>query len=320
MKKILITGAAGFIGFYSSLKFSKSDHVVGIDNINNYYSQKLKKDRIKILKKNKNFKFYKVDIKDSKNLEKIFIKYKPDIVLNLAAQAGVRYSLKYPKKYLSNNIDGFFNILEYCKKYDVKLLMYGSSSSVYGLKSKGPFKESSSTDKPISVYAATKKTNEMMAEVYNHLYGLKCVGLRFFTVYGPWGRPDMALYDFVSKILTKKKITVYNKGNLLRDFTFIDDIVTSIIKLSKLRSDKFNNLILNIGNSKPVLLNSFIKEIEKNLKINANIKYEPLPRSDVKITHSNSKKLYSLIKSRPNTNYKTGIKKFIDWYKKHYQV
>ena len=160
----------------------------------------------------------------------------------------------------------------------------------------------------------------MMAEVYNHLYGLKCVGLRFFTVYGPWGRPDMALYDFVSKISTKKKITVYNKGNLFRDFTFIDDIVKSIIKLSKLKSDKFDNLILNIGNSKPILLNSFIKEIEKNLKINANIKYELLPRSDVKITHSNSKKLYSLIKSRPNTNYKKGIKKFIDWYKKYYQV
>lgn len=320
MKKILITGAAGFIGFHSSLKFSKSNYVVGIDNINNYYSQKLKKDRIKILKKNKNFKFFKIDIKDSKNLEKIFVKYKPDIVLNLAAQAGVRYSLQYPKKYLSNNIDGFFNILECCKKYDVRLLLYGSSSSVYGLKSKGPFKESSSTDKPISMYAATKKTNEMMAEVYNHLYGLKCVGLRFFTVYGPWGRPDMALYDFVSKIFTKKKITVYNKGNLLRDFTFIDDIVKSIIKLSKIKSDKFDNLILNIGNSKPVLLNNFIKEIEKNLRINAKIKYELLPRSDVKITHSNSKKLYSLIKSRPNTNYKIGIKKFIDWYKKYYQV
>ncbi len=320
MKKILITGAAGFIGFHSSIKFSQKNYVVGIDNINNYYSQKLKKDRIKILKTRKNFKFYKVDVKDSKKLEKIFIKYNPDIVLNLAAQAGVRYSLKYPKKYLSNNIDGFFNILECCKKFDVKLLIYGSSSSVYGLRSKGPFQESASTDKPISIYAATKKTNEMMAEVYNHLYGLNCVGLRFFTVYGPWGRPDMALYDFVNKMFKKKKIVVYNKGNLLRDFTFIDDIVKSIFQLSKLKSNKFNNLILNIGNSKPVLLNNFIKEIEKNLKIKAKIRYELLPRSDVKITHSNSRKLYSLIKSKPNTNYKLGIKKFINWYKKYYQV
>lgn len=320
MKKILITGAAGFIGFHSSLKFSKKNYVVGIDNINNYYSQKLKNDRIKVLKTSKNFRFHKIDIKDLKKLEKIFAKYNPDVVLNLAAQAGVRYSLKYPKKYLSNNIDGFFNILECCKKFDVKLLLYGSSSSVYGLKSKGPFQETTSTDKPISIYAATKKTNEMMAEVYNHLYGLKCVGLRFFTVYGPWGRPDMALYDFVNKIFKKKKIIVYNKGNLLRDFTFVDDIVKSIIKLSNLKTNKFNNLILNIGNSKPVLLNNFIKEIEKNLKIKAKIKYELLPRSDVKITHSNSKKLYSLIKSKPNTDYKLGIKKFIEWYKKYYQV
>ncbi|WP_440678967.1 NAD-dependent epimerase/dehydratase family protein [Candidatus Pelagibacter sp. HIMB1611] len=320
MKTILVTGAVGFIGFHTSLKILKNHLVIGIDNINNYYSQKLKIDRLKILKKNKNFKFYKIDIKNLKKLEKIFLKYKPDIVINLAAQAGVRYSLKYPKKYLSNNINGFFNILECCRNFNVKLLIYGSSSSVYGIKSKGPFDENYSTDKPISIYAATKKTNEMMADTYKHLYRINCIGLRFFTVYGPWGRPDMALFDFVKKIYNKKSITVYNRGNLLRDFTFIDDVVESISKLIDLKSSPIDNLILNVGNSKPVLLRNFIKEIEENLKVKANIKFQSLPLSDVKITHSNSSKLYSLIRTKPNTNYKIGIKKFIAWYKEYYKL
>jgi UDP-glucuronate 4-epimerase len=320
MKKVLVTGSAGFIGMHLCLKLLKTFKVVGIDNINNYYDIKLKQSRLKILKNNKEFIFYKSDINNFKYIYEIFKKVKPDVVINLAAQAGVRYSLKHPRKYLSTNINGFFNILECCRIFKVKKLLYSSSSSVYGSQISGPFKESSNTDRPLSIYAATKKSNELMANVYNHLYDTKCIGLRFFTVYGPWGRPDMALFSFVKSIIKKNIIKIYGKGKLRRDFTYIDDIVDQVEKIIKLDLKFYNNQILNIGGGKPVKLMNFIKIIEKHLSIKAKIKFIKTPKTDVKFTYADPCRLQKLTKLNFKTDINNGIFNFVKWYKNFYKL
>ena len=275
MKKLLITGSAGFIGFNFSLYCLKKGHnVVGIDNINDYYDRNLKKKRLNILKEYKKFKFYKKDLSDTKSIKKIFQIYKPHTVINLAAQAGVRYSIKFPMVYLNSNINGFQNILELCVKYKIKHLIYASSSSVYGLNKKVPFSTKDSTSHPISVYAATKKSNELMAHVYSNMYKLPTTGLRFFTVYGPWGRPDMSLFKFVKSIIQNKAISVYNYGNHTRDFTYIDDTVRMIYlfinkfpKKDKKISENRSIIpwrIFNLSSNRPVKLLKFIKKL-KNL-------------------------------------------------------
>ena len=322
MKKILITGVAGFIGFHLAKKLIKNKFkVVGIDNLNNYYDVNLKKKRLKSLKK---ISIYIEDINNYSNLEKIFKKHSPDIVINFAAQAGVRYSLKYPKKYLNTNILGFFNVLELSKKYKVEHFIFASSSSVYGNNKKIPFDENQDTSKQTNIYGVTKKTNELMAHSYSYLYNLRCTALRYFTVFGPWGRPDMALFSFVKNILKNKHIKVYNNGNMFRDFTYIDDAINSTFSLIKKKYIKKKNKVpfekLNIANSKPVKLLDFIKLIEKNLNKKAKIKFEERLKTEIKITHADTKKLSRSIKIFKKKNLNHGIKKFIDWYKRFYKI
>ena len=317
---ILVTGAAGFIGMHTCKKLLKNQKVIGIDNFDKYYSVYLKKKRIEQLVKNRNFYFTKIDIRNNSKLNKIFKKFKPKIVIHLAAQAGVRYSLKNPEKYIQSNILGFFNILENCKKNNTKKLIYASTSSVYGNIKKFPFKENMSTSAPLSVYAVTKKTNELLAYSYHHLYNLKTIGLRFFTVYGPWGRPDMALFSFVKSIIKKNIITIYGRGKLRRDFTYIDDVVDQIEKITKLDVKFYNNQILNIGGGKPVKLMNFIKIIEKHLLIKAKIKFIRTPKTDVKFTYADSSKLRKLTKINFKTDIDKGVFAFVNWYKNFYKV
>jgi UDP-glucuronate 4-epimerase len=332
--KFIVTGSAGFIGFHlcKTLIKNKKNRIIGLDNLNNYYSVKLKKDRLSYLKKiniNKNFLQYKIDISNYKKLEKIFKKIKPDFVINLAAQAGVRYSLKHPEEYLKNNMIGFFNIMDLSKKYKIKHLVYASTSSVYGLNKKMPFSENFTADHPIQFYAATKRSNEIMAHSYSYLYNLPTTGLRFFTVYGPWSRPDMSLYNFAENISKNKKIEVFNYGNHVRDFTYVDDIVDGIIK-SIFKLPKKKKLIkpnpgespapfqiFNIGNNRPIKLMDYIKLIEKNLQKKAIIKYLPLQPGDIHATKADIKKISKILKYKPKTNIKDGIRNFIDWFKKY---
>ncbi len=333
--KILVTGSAGFIGYHLCLKLqkNKNNKIIGLDNYDPYYSVRLKIDRVKdLLKKNKNKNFSQknLDISKYKSLEKTFKKFKPEYVVNLAAQAGVRYSLTKPEAYLKNNIVGFFNILELSKKYAVKHLIFASTSSVYGLNKKFPFKEQDTADHPIQFYAATKRSNELMAHSYSYLYKMPTTGLRFFTVYGPWSRPDMSLYNFVDNIVKNKPINVFNYGNHIRDFTYVDDIVSGIISaiktVPKYQKNKINPSpdtssapfeIYNIGNNKPVKLMKYIKLIEKNLKKKAKIKYLPLQAGDIKSTRSSMNKIKKYLKYKPNTNIEKGIKNFINWYLKY---
>ena len=319
-KNYLITGSAGFIGFHLSKKLlSEGFNVLGVDNLNNYYDQRIKQDRNKILKKYKNYKFNKIDIKDYKKLYKIFKKNSIHGVVNLAAQAGVRYSLKNPRSYIENNINGFFNILELSKKYRVKKFIYASTSSIYGLQKKFPLKENFNTDNPIQLYAATKKSNELMATSYSHLYKMDTVGLRFFTVYGPWGRPDMALFKFTKNIIKGKPIEVFNKGKHERDFTYVDDIVNGIFNIIIKKKSKFGAKIFNIGNGKKIKLLKYIQLIEKNLNRKSKKKFLPLQKGDVIKTHSDTK----LIKKHYNYEAKTevsyGVKKFIEWYVSYFK-
>jgi len=314
-KNYLITGSAGFIGFHLSKKLlSKGFNVLGADNLNNYYDQKIKQDRNKILKKYKNYKFKKIDIKDYKKLDSIFKKNSIHGVVNLAAQAGVRYSLKNPKSYIENNINGFFNILELSKKYKIKKFIYASTSSVYGLQKKFPLKENFNTDNPIQLYAATKKSNELMATSYSHLYKMDTIGLRFFTVYGPWGRPDMALFKFTKNIIKGKTIEVFNKGKHERDFTYIDDIVDGIFNIIINKKSKFGAKIFNIGNGKKVKLVKYIQLIEKNLNRKSKKKFLPLQKGDVIKTHSDTKLIKKYYNYRSKTEVSYGVKKFIEWY------
>lgn len=331
MKKknyILVTGCAGFIGHNLTLALLKSNYnVVGIDNVNNYYSKSLKNNRLKEIynyknSNHKNFIFYKLDLKNFIKLQMIFRKYKFKKIIHLAAQAGIRYSLINPRLYLNSNVLGFFNILECCKIYKIKKLLFASSSSVYGNLNKKKFKENDCTDKPIQFYAATKKSNEVMAHAYSTLYNFDCIGLRFFTVYGPWYRPDMSIFKFTKSIIENKKIEIFNKGKHERDFTYIDDVCTSVLRLLELKNHRQKKRfeIFNVGNSKPQKLINLIKIIEKILKKKAKKNYLQLQKGDVKKTFSDITKIYKRIKFKPNTDLKAGIEKFINWYKNYYKV
>lgn len=320
METILITGCSGFIGYHLTKRMLDNYNIIGIDNLNNYYDINLKKDRLNNLK-HENFKFIKCDISDSEELNNVFDKYKIDKVINLAAQAGVRYSIENPDVYVKSNIIGFYNILESIRKHKINHLIYASSSSVYG-NNELPFKEGDSTDNPISLYAATKKCDEILAQTYSNLYNINCTGLRFFTVYGPYGRPDMAYFSFTKKILNKEIIKLYNNGESLRDFTYIDDIVEGIIKVL----DKPVTAIYNIGSSYPIKLLDFIN-ILKEVLINNNLiedyelNIELLPKQlgDVDNTYSDTSKLKKDFNYGINTNIKDGLNKFVEWYKEYYK-
>tara|TARA_Y100001978_G_scaffold71683_1_gene64429 strand:- start:370 stop:1371 length:1002 start_codon:yes stop_codon:yes gene_type:complete len=332
--KILVTGAAGFIGFHVCKRFIKEGiEVVGIDNLNSYYDINLKKNRIKELDNLSkqlliSFKFYKGDIVQSKDLEKLFNdankeKSKITEVIHLAAQAGVRYSLENPSAYIQSNLVGFFNIIEQSKKNCINNFYYASSSSVYGGNDKTPFEESDNVNQPISLYAATKKSNELIAHTYSHLFNLPTIGLRFFTVYGPWGRPDMALFKFTESIINNKPIRVFNYGNMLRDFTYIDDVIESIFLLMQNSDNNSNSKlykIFNIGNSNPTKLYDYIEAIENNLGKKADMILEEMQPGDVKETYANTELLQKFISFKPNTTIDKGIKEFIKWYLEYYKI
>ena len=331
--KIFITGSSGFIGFHLAKKLlDKGFKVCGYDSMNSYYDTKLKKSRLNILKKYKNFKFVKNNIENYKILKGTIIKFKPKIIIHLAAQAGVRYSLKNPDAYLQSNIIGTFNIIKIANIIKTKHLIIGSSSSVYGANKKFPFQEIDKTDHQISFYAATKKSTENLAHSYSSLWKLPITVLRFFTVYGPWGRPDMAYFKFTKKILHGKKINIYNRGKMYRDYTYIDDIVDGIYKLvnkspstkknKKIKNDSLSPVapfrILNIGNTKRVYLLDFINTLEKELNKKAIKNFLPMQKGDVASTLSDSKLLKKIANYKPKTSYKLGIKKFINWYRSYY--
>lgn len=317
MKNILITGCAGFIGFHLSKFLLKRNYkVFGIDNLNKYYDINLKTKRIKILNKYRNFKLYKFDIAKKNFFRKI--KYaKIDKIFHFAAQAGVRYSLLNPEKYLKSNVVGTFNVLEFAKENKIKKLIFASSSSVYGDLNKKKFKETDSTDSPLQFYAATKKSAEVMIKSYSHLYNIEAIIFRFFTVYGPYGRPDMAIYNFVEKILNNKKITLFNNGNHSRDFTFIDDLIKSVYRISfKKRSKKKNHYqIYNVAAGENIKLKKLITLIEKITKKKANIKYTSIQKGDMKDTHANINKLKKYYSNYNSIDFEKGIEKFIKWYK-----
>lgn len=334
--KILITGAAGFIGFHlAQTLLARGDIVIGIDNLNDYYDVKLKKDRLAQLEKHSDFQFYHADIADDKTLTQIFYEHQPERVVNLAAQAGVRYSIENPRAYIDANIVGFANILEACRHNNVEHLVYASSSSVYGANESMPFSEHDNVDHPLSLYAASKKSNELMAHTYSHLYQLPTTGLRFFTVYGPWGRPDMALFKFTKAILNNEPIDVYNYGNHRRDFTYIDDIVTGIThcidKPATSNPDwsgekpdpatsKAPYRVYNIGCHKPVELLNYIECIEKELGKKAEKNLLPLQAGDVPDTFADVSALQQTMGYQPSIQVEQGVKQFVAWYKRYYNV
>ena len=334
--KILVTGSAGFIGFSLALKLLKKDvEVIGIDNHNNYYDPFLKESRSTILKKYPKYKHNILDISDINSIDNLFKEFSPQIVVNLAAQAGVRYSIENPHAYIESNIKGFINILESCRNHKVSNLIYASSSSVYGSNTKMPFNIHQNVDHPLSLYAATKKSNELMAHTYSHLYGLPTTGLRFFTVYGPWGRPDMALFKFTKNIILGKEIEVFNYGKHKRDFTYIDDITEALWRIinkpaeANLNWDSYNPdpgsskapwRIYNIGNNKPIDLMDYIKAIEKNLNKKSKINLLPLQPGDVEMTYADVDDLIKDIGYKPETEIEVGIKNFIVWYKEFYKI
>lgn len=332
--KILITGTAGFIGSHLSKKLISQGHeVVGIDNINDYYDVTIKEDRLKSIG-NENFTFYKINLEDDASMDEIFKSEKPQVVVNLAAQAGVRYSLENPRAYIDSNIVGFTNILECSRHHKVEHLIYASSSSVYGANTSKPFSTSDNIDHPLSLYAATKKSNELMAHTYSHLYNLPTTGLRFFTVYGPWGRPDMALFKFTKAIVNDEAIDVYNHGKMMRDFTYVDDIVEAISRLVQKpaqpnpewtgdnpdpSSSYAPYKIYNIGNNSPVRLMEFVEAIENKLGKVAKKNYMDLQPGDVPETYANVDDLYNNIDFKPETTIQDGVNKFVDWYLDYYK-
>ena len=336
---ILVTGSSGFIGFHLCKKLIQNgEKVIGLDNMNDYYDKTLKENRLNELRKiadEENFKFILGSLEDNVILDKIFKDYKPKKVVNLAAQAGVRYSIENPSAYIQSNIVGFNNILEKCRYNKVEHLIYASSSSVYGGNELMPFSEIHSVDHPVSLYAASKKSNELMAHTYSHLYDLPTTGLRFFTVYGPWGRPDMALFLFTDAIINDRPIKVFNNGNMMRDFTYIDDIIEGVFRVIfktatsnknfKKSSPNSSNSwapyrVFNIGNSNPVNLKKYIETIEKNLGKKAIKELLPMQPGDVKSTSANTKLLEEWIGFKPNTSIEDGVNKFIDWYKIYYEI
>ncbi len=337
---VLITGAAGFIGSQLALKFLQNgNNVMGIDNLNDYYSVELKKTRLSnILEKSKNYSgkwnFKKVSLENYSDLKIIFSKFVPDIVVNLAAQAGVRYSIENPFSYIQSNIVGFTNLLECCRKYEVSNLVYASSSSVYGGNKNLPYNEKQGVNHPVSLYAATKKSNELIAHSYSHLYKIPAIGLRYFTVYGPWGRPDMAPMIFAKSILESKKISIFNYGKMQRDFTYIEDIVEGTFRCCfkpAKPSTKFDHLspnpavsfaphmLFNIGNSKPIELMYFIELLEKSLGARAIKDFQPLQPGDVLSTAADTKSLENWIQFTPKTSIESGVDKFIKWFKFYYK-
>jgi len=336
MKKILITGAVGFIGFHLSKELlNDSCQIIGIDNLNDYYDTNLKQSRLEILEKNSKFNFHKIDIKDKDQVDYIFETYRPTHVINLAAQAGVRYSIENPYAYLDSNIIGFMNILEACRNYPVKHLIYASSSSVYGGNKLAPFSTNHNVDHPVSLYAATKKSNELMAHTYSHLYAIPTTGLRFFTVYGPYGRPDMAYFSFTKDILAGKPIKVFNHGKMERDFTYIDDIVEAILKLidkvpngNKEWDERVDDLstsfapykVYNIGNNNPVQLMRFINALESALGIEAEKVFMDMQPGDVLRTYADVSDLERDINFKPYTSIEDGLKKFVEWYIQYYKI
>lgn len=330
-KRYLITGVSGFIGYHVSKKLlDNNKNVIGIDNMNTYYDSELKSDRLKILMQHPNFEFIKIDLIDKNSIESLFINYKFQFVIHLGAQAGVRYSIDNPDVYINSNIIGTYNILEMCRYYPVEHLIYASSSSVYGGSNEVPFKETDFVDNPISLYAASKKSNELMAYTYSHLYDIPSTGMRFFTVYGPMGRPDMAYFKFTNNFFQGAPIKVYNNGNiqndLSRDFTYIDDVVESIVKLLYKAPKKFpRHNIYNIGNSNPEKLMDFIKTLEFCLsnslkkKIKFEIEYHPIQSGDVLKTYASTKSLEALIGFKPTVKLIDGLQKFTDWYVEYYK-
>ena len=333
--KIFVTGSSGFIGFHLSKKLLEKGHSVhGFDSMNKYYDVKIKNARLKILKRYKNFFFTKNKLENKKILSHSIVKFKPSIIIHLAAQAGVRYSIENPNAYMDSNITGTFNILELAKKSNIKHLLIASSSSVYGANIKIPFREIDKTETQLSIYSATKKSTESMAHSYSSIWKLPITMLRLFTVYGPWGRPDMALFKFTKGIINKKKIDIYNKGKMYRDFTYIDDIVNGIVallnkapnlnQLGKIRCDSLSPVapfrILNIGNTKKVYLLDFINELENQLQKKAIRNYMKMQKGDVTTTLSNTSLLKKIAKYNPVTDYKTGIKKFLKWYLSYYKI
>ena len=333
--KVFVTGSSGFIGFHLSKKLLEKGYSIhGFDSMNKYYDVKIKKARLKILKKYKKFSFTKNKLENKKILTDSILRFKPTIIIHLAAQAGVRYSIENPKAYMDSNITGTYNIIELAKKINIKHLLIASSSSVYGANKKLPFTEIDKTETQLSIYAATKKSTESIAHSYSNIWRVPITMLRFFTVYGPWGRPDMALFKFTKGIINKKKIDIYNNGKMYRDFTFIDDIVNGITalinkapnlnQLGKIRNDSLSPVapfrILNIGNTKKVFLLDFINELEKQLGKKAIRNYMKMQKGDVKITVSNTSLLRKITNYNPKTNYKTGIKKFLEWYLFYYKI
>ena len=321
--KFLVTGAAGFIGFYVSKRLLAAGHqVVGIDNLNDYYDVNLKQARLDLLKHD-NFSFYKIDLADREIMAALFADERFDRVINLAAQAGVRYSLENPNAYADANLIGFLNILEGCRHNNVRHLLYASSSSVYGMNRKMPFSTDDSVDHPVSLYAATKKANELMAHTYSHLYGLPTTGLRFFTVYGPWGRPDMALFKFTKAMLEGKSIDVYNFGKMKRDFTYIDDIVTGVYNIlcnpPKPDHAGVPYKVYNIGNHNPEKLMDFIRTLESCLGMEAIKEYYPMQPGDVYKTYADVSELMKDFDFKPNTTIQRGLEEFAKWHKEYYK-
>ena len=324
-KTYIVTGAAGFIGFYLSKSLlGLGCKVIGIDNLNDYYDVSLKEDRLSILKTNEKFTFVKCDIADKTNLEDVFNTYKPDIVVNLAAQAGVRYSIDNPEAYVKSNLVGFCNILECCRNYPIDHLVYASSSSVYGGNDKVPFSVEDKVDNPVSLYAATKKSNELLAYSYSKLYNIPSTGLRFFTVYGPYGRPDMALFKFTKNILEDKPIEIYNNGDMYRDFTYIDDIITGVVNILPncpiVDKKGVPYKVYNIGNNNPEKLMDFVTIIEESLGKEAIKEYKPMQMGDVYQTYADVDELIKDFGFKPDTKLRYGVERFVNWYKEYYNV
>lgn len=333
--KFLVTGAAGFIGFHTCKRLLEAGHqVVGLDNMNDYYDVNLKQARLDLLQSSL-FSFHKVDLADRQGIAELFAEEKFNRVIHLAAQAGVRYSLENPHAYADSNLIGYLNILEGCRHHKVEHLLYASSSSVYGLNRKMPFSTDDSVDHPVSLYAATKKANELMAHTYSHLYGIPTTGLRFFTVYGPWGRPDMALFKFTKAMLEGKSIDVYNYGKMKRDFTYVDDIVEAIVRVQDVipqpnakwtvengspADSSAPYRVYNIGNSSPVELMDYITALEEALGMVAEKNMMPIQPGDVLETSADTKPLYDLVGFKPQTTVKEGVQNFVDWYKAYYKA
>ena len=333
--KVLVTGAAGFIGMHASERLlARGDEVVGLDNLNDYYDPQLKRDRLARIEPHPNFRFVKMDVADRPGIEKLFADEKFDRVIHLAAQAGVRYSIENPHAYIDSNIVGFMNILEGCRHNKVQHLAYASSSSVYGGNTKMPFSEHDSVDHPISMYAATKKANELMAHTYSHLFGLPTTGLRFFTVYGPWGRPDMALFLFTKATLEGRPIDVFNHGKMQRDFTYVDDIVEGVIRVldHTAESDPEFNAdqpdpgrskapfrVFNIGNHSPVQLMDYIGAIESALGMEAKKNFLPMQDGDVPATYADTSELNAWTGFQPDTSVKDGVARFVAWYREYFR-